>query len=37
MLGEASFSARAGEIAVWARRNDGAARGAKLVEGLARS
>jgi len=37
MLGEASFSARAGEIAAWARRNDGAARGAKLVEGLARS
>jgi UDP:flavonoid glycosyltransferase YjiC (YdhE family) len=36
MLGDPSFAARAGEIAAWGRENDGAARGAELVEGLAR-
>jgi len=36
LLGEPSFSARAGEIAAWGRANDGAARGAELVEALAR-
>jgi MGT family glycosyltransferase len=35
MLGESSFTERAGEIAAWAHENDGAARGAKLVERLA--
>jgi MGT family glycosyltransferase len=34
-LGEASLRARAGELAEWAARNDGAARGADLVEQLA--
>ncbi len=36
LLSEPSFAARAGELATWARENDGAARGAELVEGLAR-
>ncbi len=36
VLGEPSFAARAGEIAEWGRRHDGAERGAELVEGLAR-
>jgi UDP:flavonoid glycosyltransferase YjiC (YdhE family) len=35
LLAEPSFTARAGEIAAWGRENDGAARGAELVEGLA--
>jgi UDP:flavonoid glycosyltransferase YjiC (YdhE family) len=35
MLGDPSFAARAGEIAAWGRANDGAARGAELVEELA--
>jgi MGT family glycosyltransferase len=37
MLAEPSFAARAGELAAWAKANDGAARGAELVEQLARS
>lgn len=37
ILGDASFARRAGEIAAWGERNDGAARGAELVEGLARA
>jgi UDP:flavonoid glycosyltransferase YjiC (YdhE family) len=37
LLGDAAFAARAGEIAAWGRENDGARRGAVLVEGLARS
>ena len=37
MLGEPSFAARAGEIAAWGRENDGAERGAELVEQLARA
>ncbi|MET0558328.1 MAG: nucleotide disphospho-sugar-binding domain-containing protein [Solirubrobacterales bacterium] len=37
LLGEPSFTARAGEIAAWGRANDGAARGAELVERLALS
>ena len=36
LLEEPSFAARAGEIAAWGREHDGAARGAELVEGLAR-
>jgi MGT family glycosyltransferase len=36
LLADRSFAARAGEIATWGRENDGAARAAKLVEGLAR-
>jgi MGT family glycosyltransferase len=36
LLGEPSFAARAGEIAAWGRENDGAIRGAELVEDLAR-
>lgn len=36
LLGEPSFAARAGEIAAWGRENDGAVRGAELVEDLAR-
>ena len=36
ILGEPSFAARAGEIAAWGRENDGARRGAELVEALAR-
>jgi UDP:flavonoid glycosyltransferase YjiC (YdhE family) len=35
ILGEPSFVARAEEIAAWGRDNDGAARGAELVEQLA--
>jgi UDP:flavonoid glycosyltransferase YjiC (YdhE family) len=35
ILAEPSFAARAGEIAAWGRENDGAARGAELVEELA--
>ena len=36
ILGDRRFAARAGEIAAWARANDGASRGAALVERLAR-
>jgi UDP:flavonoid glycosyltransferase YjiC (YdhE family) len=36
LLGEPSFAARAGEIAAWGGKNDGAVRGAGLVEDLAR-
>ncbi len=36
LLGDDSFKRRAGEIAAWGRRHDGAARGAELVEELAR-
>lgn len=36
LLGEPSFAARAEEIAAWGRAHDGAARGAELVERLAR-
>jgi MGT family glycosyltransferase len=35
ILDDGSFAARAGEIAAWGRENDGAQRGAELVEGLA--
>jgi UDP:flavonoid glycosyltransferase YjiC (YdhE family) len=35
VLGEPRFTARAGEIAAWGRENDGAERGAELVEMLA--
>jgi MGT family glycosyltransferase len=35
ILDEPSFAARAGEIAAWGRENDGAQRGAELVERLA--
>jgi MGT family glycosyltransferase len=35
LLGEPSFTARAEEIAAWARQHDGAERGAALVERLA--
>ncbi len=35
LLGEPSFAAAAGEIAAWERENDGAERGAELVERLA--
>ena len=35
LLAEPSFAARAGEIAAWGRANDGARRGAELVEALA--
>ncbi len=35
LLGEGRFAARAEAIASWSRGNDGAARGADLVEGLA--
>jgi UDP:flavonoid glycosyltransferase YjiC (YdhE family) len=35
ILGERRFGERAGEIATWARENDGAERGAALVERLA--
>ena len=37
ILGDGSFAARAGEIAAWGRENDGAERGAELVEELARA
>jgi UDP:flavonoid glycosyltransferase YjiC (YdhE family) len=36
MLAEPSFTARAAELAAWAAANNGAERGAELVEGLAR-
>ena len=36
MLDDPSFAARAGETAAWARENDGAENGARLVEELAR-
>jgi UDP:flavonoid glycosyltransferase YjiC (YdhE family) len=35
VLDEPSFAARAGEIAAWDKKNDGAVRGAELVEALA--
>jgi MGT family glycosyltransferase len=35
MLCDSSFTERAGEIAAWARENDGSARGAELIEELA--
>lgn len=35
LLEDHSFAARAGELAAWARENDGAERGAELVERLA--
>jgi MGT family glycosyltransferase len=35
ILGDRSLAARAGEIAAWGRENDGAERGAELVERLA--
>ena len=35
ILGDPSFTARAGELAAWAREHDGAERGADLVEQLA--
>jgi UDP:flavonoid glycosyltransferase YjiC (YdhE family) len=35
LLGDPAFAARAGEIAAWGRENDGAERGAELVEELA--
>ncbi len=37
LLGDDGFVARAGEIAAWGRANDGATRGAELVEALART
>jgi MGT family glycosyltransferase len=37
ILGDGSFAAHAGEIAAWGRENDGAQRGAELVEELARA
>ena len=37
ILGDGSFAARAGEIAAWGCENDGAERGAELVESLARA
>ncbi|HEU4393266.1 MAG TPA: nucleotide disphospho-sugar-binding domain-containing protein [Solirubrobacterales bacterium] len=37
VLGDPAFAARAGEIATWGREHDGAARGAELVERLARN
>jgi UDP:flavonoid glycosyltransferase YjiC (YdhE family) len=36
VLEEPSFTRRAGELAAWARDHNGAARGAELIEGLAR-
>jgi UDP:flavonoid glycosyltransferase YjiC (YdhE family) len=36
VLGDPRFSARAKELARWAKENDGAERGADLVEDLAR-
>ncbi len=36
LLGDPAFASRAGEIAAWGRENDGARRGAELVERLAR-
>jgi MGT family glycosyltransferase len=37
LLGSASFATKAREIAAWGRANDGATRGAELVEALARN
>jgi MGT family glycosyltransferase len=37
ILADSSFVDRAGELAAWARHNDGAKRGAQLVEDLARA
>jgi MGT family glycosyltransferase len=37
LLRDRSFTDRAAELAAWGRENNGAARGAELVEGLARS
>lgn len=37
LLGDRSFAERAAKLAAWARDHDGAARGAELVERLARS
>lgn len=37
LLEDCSFTARAGELAAWAREHDGAERGAELVEELARA
>lgn len=37
LLDDASFARRAGELAAWAEQNDGAGRGAELVERLALS
>jgi MGT family glycosyltransferase len=37
ILGDPSFAAGAGRIATWGRENDGARRGAELIEGLAAS
>jgi len=37
LLNDRSFERRAGQIAAWGRQNDGAERGAELVEQLARS
>jgi MGT family glycosyltransferase len=37
MLGDPGFRRRAGELAAWRRENDGAQRGAELVERFARS
>jgi len=37
LLGDRSFAVRAGELAAWAEENDGAERGAELVEQLALS
>jgi MGT family glycosyltransferase len=37
ILGDGSFAVEAGRIAAWGRANDGAKRGAELVERLARS
>jgi UDP:flavonoid glycosyltransferase YjiC (YdhE family) len=37
LLRETSFAERAGELSAWAAENDGAERGADLVEQLARN
>jgi UDP:flavonoid glycosyltransferase YjiC (YdhE family) len=37
ILGDPSFKRRAAELAAWRRENDGARRGAELVEEFARS
>ncbi len=37
LLGDPRFKRRAGELAAWRRENDGAVRGAKLVEKLAKA
>jgi UDP:flavonoid glycosyltransferase YjiC (YdhE family) len=37
LLGDVSFAERAERLAAWSRDNDGAQRGAELVEGLARA